>query len=412
MSQTLDHLTAQEYQQRLQVIRLRREVYEQRDPATLEALLPALQAEEAALVALERARAAQQAADPTRNGLLADRVLGGEAPSSSGLESLGAESTGIAVQLHLRMSHVPTAICHLLDPATHPLLSCDLQNTSERIRRLRLVSFVEGYSAQAVETVEIGAGATQTLAQLPTFFPERLRQVTELTRATLNVLVEDLDGRVELHVTRPLWLLARNAAPLGVQDPKSGEWQDMTPYFAAFVTPNAPPILKLLRQAAARHPERRLAGQSGEASAQVKALYETLKDDTKIQYVNALVAFGADEGLATQRVRLPRESLDEQQANCIDGTVLFASLLEALSLKPAIVSLPQHTFIAWETSDNSWHYLETTEIDKSPFEDACRIGALYAKGAQALAESTSDPKYFQRHPLSTLRTINRILPME
>ena len=46
---------------------------------------------------------------------------------------------------------------------------------------------------------------------------------------------------------------------------------------------------------------------------------------------------------------LPRESLADKEANCINGTVLFASLLEGISMSPAIVLVPGHAFLAWET---------------------------------------------------------------
>ena len=74
-----------------------------------------------------------------------------------------------------------------------------------------------------------------------------------------------------------------------------------------------------------------------------------------------------------QRVRLPSESLTGGQANCIDGTVLMASLLEGFSLNPAIVVIPGHAFLGWETWPNShvWRYLETTMIGTNNFQEAC-----------------------------------------
>ena len=162
---------------------------------------------------------------------------------------LGLQTTGLEATCRLRMAQVPTAIAHLLDPATDPLLQCKVENGSTEIRRVRVTSFVEGYSAQAIETFEIKSGKFHEFDQLPTFFPDRLTQMNELTRATLHVRVDDLDGKVELHRTQAIWLLPRTTAPLAVKDPMTGEWRDLTRYLGAFVTPNEPELEKVLRDA-------------------------------------------------------------------------------------------------------------------------------------------------------------------
>ena len=71
---------------------------------------------------------------------------------------------------------------------------------------------------------------------------------------------EEIGGQIETHESLPVWLLARNAAPLAVRDPTSGGWVDLSRYFGAFVTPNRRAIMLFLRQAARRHPEGRLPG--------------------------------------------------------------------------------------------------------------------------------------------------------
>lgn len=101
-------------------------------------------------------------------------------------------------------------------------------------------------------------------------------------------------------------------------------------------------------------------------------------------------------------MRLPRESLAHGQANCIDGAVLFASLLEGISINPAIVLVPGHALVAWETWKNSgeWKYLETTMIGTGNFKDACVRGESYA----------NNPK-LTRWSLRDLRS-KGIMPME
>lgn len=421
----LNTLRENEYRLRIEAARLRREVFEQPDPAASATLLEELLAAEKMLAGAEKLRAEAQAQDPQNNGTVFSRRTTNE--------MLGPETTGLDARVQLRMAQVPTAIYHLFDPDENPLVSCFVDNVSHETRRLRVTSYIEGYSSKAVDTVELEAQKDCEFKQLPSLFPQRVRNVNELTRATLNVKVEDLDGkgmndgnannvwggvRTEIHKTQPIWLLARTTAPLSVQDPATGKARDMTRYFGAFVTPNAPKLMSFLRTAAENHAEKRLRGYQGDKNAgvkpQVEAIFNALKTDARLTYVNSVIAFSPEEGALNQRVRLPRESLKDEQANCIDGTVLFASLLEAASLNPAIVVVPGHAFVAWETWDKSgeWDYLETTMIGSHNFQQAHSSGQSAAKLYKAVADETKNEVKFRFWPLRDLRATHRITPME
>jgi hypothetical protein len=411
---TTDHLTKlrrDEYERRTLADRLRREIYGERtDPASVPGLLEELAKAEADLEQAEARRSEAQGQDPT-SGLILTTAK--DAPTRR-----GAETTGLEAKVHLNMAHVPTSFYHLLNADSTPLLTCEVKATKRLEggppkRRVRVSSRIEGYSATATNTFELPVNETHRFRQLPTFFPERVREVTELTRATLSIEVEDLDGKLELHETEPIWLLARTSAPLAVMDPQTGKWQDLTPYLGAFVTPNAPALMAFLREAAHLHPDGRLIGYQGRpdgVAPQVKALFDTLKK-AGITYVNSVVDFNPQQGSNTQRVRLPRESLADKQANCIDGTVLFASLLEGISMSPAIVLVPGHAFLAWETwrdsdgGSNEWRYLETTMIGSSTFEQACA-------SAEHTAEVYKRKGQLRTWLLTKLRVERGVTPME
>src|SRR5262249_47556991 len=116
-------------------------------------------------------------------------------------------------------------------------------------------------------------------------------------------------------------------------------------------------------------------------AAQVKALYDTLKQ-TGLAYVNSAIDYGAPASWTTQRTRLPRESLAAGSANCLDGTVLLASLIEGASLDPAIVLLSGHALVGWYTGDDGvgadgWRFLDVTLLADSDFEAACQKGEYW-----------------------------------
>jgi hypothetical protein len=77
-----------------------------------------------------------------------------------------------------------------------------------------------------------------------------------------------------------------------------------------------------------------------------------------------------------QRTRLPTEVLASTNAQCLEGTLLYASLMEAIGLKPAIIIIPGHAFVAWHAgpkdglSEKSYYFLETTMTHAAEFKDA------------------------------------------
>jgi hypothetical protein len=296
---------------------------------------------------------------------------------------LGPETTGLKVTTALRLQPIPTGIYHLLDPATHPLLTVTVQNESHEPRRVSVSAYLEGLSARAIRTVELERmDKGQTIPLLPSLLPGPARQITQVQRASLHVVAEIFGSileksrstwsrLVESHDTHSDVLLSRNSSFNAVIDPQTGLPPDLIRYYGAWVTPHIEPIQGLLRRAAELVPERQIWGYQGDPDVvprQVEALYNALKE-AGITYVNSIIDFGAGPGLLTQRTRLPRESLKHRSANCIDGTVLFASLLESASLHAGIVLVPGHAFVAWEKwpGSDEWDCLETTVIGTHDF---------------------------------------------
>jgi hypothetical protein len=399
MSNPAGNPLSPQLQQKYRLVRgLQATVYAQVDPSADADLLQQLCQEEAKLHDLER-QAEPAAAEP-------------EPPASRAHGAfLGPDTTGLSVRPTLNMQPLPTGIYHLLDPETDPLLTVTLTNETSKIKRVCVKAFLEGLSGQAIRTVELERGGKgATLKLLPTLFPERAQAITEVQRATLHLIVEDLDGKPESHDTFPLVCLARTSSFNSVRQPGTGRVVDLSHYYGAWVTPNVEAVQERIRRAAEHRPERQIWGYQGAADSvpqQVEALYKALRE-ADIVYVNSVIDYGAPPGMFTQRTRLPRESLALKSANCIDGTVLLASLLEGASLHPGIVLVPGHAFLAWETWQDSgdWRYLETTLIGQADFTAACQAGQR-----QYDSLWQRNPQLVKRLPLQDLRA-RGIWPME
>ncbi len=298
---------------------------------------------------------------------------------------LGAKTTGLVASTTVRLDPVPTGIYNLLVPDTHPLATVHIQNVSRETKRVLVRAYIEGLSTTSARTVEIEARHSEEIYMHPTLLPEQIKHITVIQKATLHVIVEDLDGAVESHNTYHVTMLGRTTAYSSVLNERTGQWIDLSMYYAAWVTPHVDAVRKVVRQAEDFLEKTDDIGSLGMTSyqggeekvtAQVKAIFEALKD-VEFSYVNSLNNTQARTSkLQGHNTRLPRESLDQRSVNCIDATVLWASLLEAISLNPAIVTFPGHALVAWEASDNSndWRMLEGTGISFLDFEASCTAG--------------------------------------
>lgn len=331
----------------------------------------------------------------------------------------GAKTTKLDAGVELRMLNVPTSMVHLLARARTPLVTVTVKNTDRETRRVQVTTWIEGFSAKAVSTKEIPSREAGSFDQFPTFFPDRVATVTELTTAALHVHVEDLDSKsTELYESYPIPLLARTTAVLWTQDPAQGSSLDLTEHLAAWVTPNAQEILDFLRRAADFSKLKAMLGYQGAVDADgirehVRAIFEALKV-AGITYVNSPISFGNHQGQFIQRVRLPRESLRSQSANCIDGTVLMASLLEATAIDAGIVLVPGHAYLAWRPRPgvpDDWEFVETTMIGTASFDEACQVAR--DQTVELREEMRRNPRgtYVKILPIPELRAAG-ITPME
>jgi hypothetical protein len=359
------------------------------------------------------------ASAPPEDGSMGDGSMG---DGSMGDGSMGDGSMGdgsmmgasdLEIAVELRMRQVPTSFVHLLDPRKTPLVTFRVRNERDNAVRLRLISQVVRMSAKEVDTIEIAPGADATIDQLPVFFADRIQEVVEARIASLSVRVEELDGKLQRETSHRIVLLPRTTAYLAVHDGRGGA-VDLSNYLGAWVTPNGPEVRHLLREAASHHHAEAISGyQRGGAPdlatsvrGQVKAIFAALKA-SGIAYVNSTVAFNLAGEAFVQRIRLPREAVRDRSANCIDGVVLMASVLEAASLDAAIALVPGHAFVGYSLAPEagSWEFVETTMLGSGEFDDA----RTAAEGLAATARKIGALRVLS---IPELRIRHEIFPME
>jgi len=310
----------------------------------------------------------------------------------------------------LLTSTLPTGLLHLMSSDTFPLVEIDVYNPTSADVTFVVTSWIEEQSYARTDRVLVPAGKKVTHHQLPVVKPLAFATIYDISKGVLQVRVSYLwQGQEALLLLQSFEVsfLARDVLLWGtIQGDRS--INDLSTFIGAWVTPNERSIVELLRQAAEYTPSKQLWGYQGtgtpeqraaRARAQVSAIFEALKAHGGITYINSPLSMGPNNGSIRQRISLPRDSLTYRQANCIDGAVLYASLIERAAMNPAIMIIPGHAFVGWETWGGSGRYefLETTMTGSHSFVDAWQQGqAQFAQAEPFIGRPLFDPGGFAR----------------
>ena len=156
---------------------------------------------------------------------------------------------------------------------------------------------------------------------------------------------------------------------------KGRKFHDTGIFFAAYVNEDHPMIDQILREALnTRIVNKFLGYQSRNAAAavdkQVYALWNVLQK-RNFRYSSVSNTSLSSNVVISQRVRTFEDALNSSQINCVDGSVLFASLLRAINIEPILVRIPGHMFVGYYTDSNrkNVNFLETTMIGDVDLDD-------------------------------------------
>ena len=137
--------------------------------------------------------------------------------------------------------------------------------------------------------------------------------------------------------------------------------------FAAYVNEDNKDIDKLLREALNSRIVRRFQGYQNltatSVDKQVYALWYVLQK-RHFSYSSISTSSMSSNVVYSQRVRTFDDALSASQINCVDGSVLFASLLRAINITPVLVLVPGHMFVGYyqDNKNKKPAFIETTMI--------------------------------------------------
>lgn len=194
---------------------------------------------------------------------------------------------------------------------------------------------------------------------------DALRNNNQAVPVSVSVEVE-LNGTKLGQTVRTYSVRSINECLLGYVDSKQ-RFHDTGIFFAAYVNEEHPMIDKLLREALNTRLVNRFVGYQFNnpvlVDKQVYALWNVLQK-RNFKYSSVSTSSLSSNVVFSQRVRTLDDALESSQVNCVDGSVLFASLLRAINIDPILVRMPGHMFVGYylDKKHSKRDFLETTMI--------------------------------------------------
>lgn len=227
---------------------------------------------------------------------------------------------------------------------------------------------------------------------------EALHRIQEQKPVVLSIKVS-VDGKALPEQTETLVLRSINDCPFFVIQEDEEDVEDMSWCFAAYVNENHPWIDGLLKEAltTAKDAEGEplidsfTGYQSGDEEVvlkQVFAIWQVLQR-RGIKYSDVSTTVPSRK-VASQTVRSLDQTVEATQANCVDGSVLMASILTKIGLNAHLVMVPGHCFLAFDgdSAGESLIGLETTLLGSDNLKSVEQLKKLALKAE----DKKIDPK--------------------
>ena len=255
------------------------------------------------------------------------------------------------------------------------------------------------------ETIETQTGSTfQSLLFKPQFLPQTPITSANATGTLSGRLVATAQfvGQPACQLSAPLTLYSRQ----WIRWRDGATQADLTPYIAGWVTPQAPAIEALVGKASQRlhdHPELydnvpalygydedRASG--GQVRDQVDALFDTLQSVYHMRYTADNAPFTTD---ASQIVQAPDDILNSVTPTgmCVETTVIMASAVERLGMRPLIIFTSSHAYLGVALSSASSatiSYWETSDLNGSPLGSQANVDGDTEYAADVSAHAITD----------------------
>jgi tetratricopeptide (TPR) repeat protein len=284
--------------------------------------------------------------------------------------------------------------------STGGLVNLRLASLADKPVTVRIEVSLAGVADGIGKSFTVAKGRPQTVRLTPPLSPSfKAKELKQAAKHELAYKVTSAEGQVIYEQSRSVEVLPLVELPeaLVVQ----GRDEKLLPELVGvWITPAAKPVQDLVEAAKKRAPSGEFTGTLAATMPQVKAIWDELRErgfsfvrDTSID----------SEAKGSCAVHLPADVIAATSGHALEGTVLFASLLEAIGLDVVVVRVPGHAFVGWLPSKTdraapesmkvavaspagSAFFLETTLVGGAPSDAAVLAGAAELVDAETKKE--------------------------
>ncbi len=224
-----------------------------------------------------------------------------------------------------------------------------------------------------------------------------LLKITQTTPVNITATVT-LDDGAPQEKTRTVRARMINDCLFYYGDPEDGA--DFSWMFAAYVNEDHPFVDQILKEALDTGIVSQFDGYQSEdpleVYRQVFAVWAALsRKGIRYSNITTTAADSGNDQVFSQHVRLLDDSVKAAQANCVDGSVLLASILRKIGIEPFLIQIPGHMFMGFylDPEGETPEYLETTVMgEQNP--DEVKAGHQLKKIADAKMRQAREWKTF------------------
>jgi hypothetical protein len=277
-------------------------------------------------------------------------------------------------------SELITPIAHLYGTFIDDFVIVTIENGNPSPVKVTVQSDISGYTDKESTQVTVAANGTEEVRQNPRLTQAGYESLNSQHPGTLHVVVSYLESgqpRTILDQTSQTLITSRDDFPWSI---KGFTQQENFELVVAMITPTDPSVNALIRAAAAYDPRGIMTSgydserdYKGTVRQRLSDIWQAEADDYSLTYISTPITFASG---SSQRIRLPGEVLDQSSGNCIELTLLYASVVEALGMQAGLIIIPGHAYVAVrvDNATDGYYFVETTMIGSKTFEAAIKYG--------------------------------------
>ncbi len=212
------------------------------------------------------------------------------------------------------------------------------------------------------ETLE-SEGESYTIFPKVKYRFDRLSQCQQVTPATVTFKVKIEDDEIQEKTTtvtfRPI-----HDCPIKVE--VGEKILDTSVTVATFVNEQHPYVDKLLREALNIGVVDKFIGYQGTDDDVIRQVYSVwdLLVARDVRYSSITTTAADSDEILSQHIRMLEDTINNQQANCVDGSVLMVSMLRKIGIDSFLVLVPGHCYVGFYVDEKRERALglETTLV--------------------------------------------------